>query len=272
MMVEGAWNRVWAWGTPRKGHHEAQSAINTNRVASRHQQNTQAFLRKRTVWILKSHAFWQSRRETAVKNADFASQLGHAHSQNGEKWHKSLKNESKKAPTHTHIYRSCIFICLHIYVSQFQHNFLMLSLNWRSGALVHYSCEEKKKMSQLPQGSLSLLLHPGPAFLLPNSLWTSRITFASAQRIRCRLLLCIALNTKTPSFSPALSCSGLPNVCVMLRKPSWMSSTDSLLVSSREDAESLFCLHNHERPCEKNATPSNLKIIFLWISSEYSCH
>lgn len=236
-------------------------------MASTYEQNTQDFLRQRTARILTRHPFWQSRRQAGVENADFTSQLGYVHSQNGvEKKKKngtkvfSLRKKKKKryAPTHKHTYRSYIFICLHIYVSQFQHNFLMLSLNWRSGALVHYSYEgkkkKKKKPSQLPLGSLSLLPHPGLAFPLPNSLWTSQITFASAQRIRCRLLLCTAPNTKTPSFSPALSCSRLPNVCVMLRKPSWMffSRTVPLLVSSRGGWKS-FCLHNQERPCGKNA-------------------
>lgn len=124
---------------------------------------------------------------------------------------------------------------------------------WSTGTLFMWGEKKKKtekrkrkKPSQLPQGSLSLLLHPGLALVLPNILWTSRITFASAQRIRCCLLLCTLLNKKTPSFTPDLSCSEPLNVRVMLRKPTCMTWTFPLLDPSSEEGESHFV-----RPVEK---------------------
>lgn len=113
---------VWGWGAARQDgdpmKHHLLSALNTNRVASRYRQKTQVFLRKRTAWILTSHSFWQSWREAAVENADFACQLHRVCSQMGRKWSKSLKKRKRKkkryAPKRTHIQIVHLYLFAHL--------------------------------------------------------------------------------------------------------------------------------------------------------------
>lgn len=145
---------VGAWRTPRKGHHKARSAISSKyklsgfNIWTEHTGFSEAencldfdktpILTEQETSRCRECRFYFSARLRAFSKWGGKKKMG-------QKFFLSERKKKWYAPTHKHTYRSYIFICLHICVPQFQHNFLMLSLNWRSGALVHYSYEGKKK-------------------------------------------------------------------------------------------------------------------------------